>query len=172
MRNASDACCCDAHDRGGNQRILAAGNVAADHLDRDDLLSQRDAVAELRLELRQQVALPLRELGHLLLAVGEILLERHAQRVSRRCDLILRYAKLGSCPAVQLRRVFANRLVPIPLDIGDHLAHSLDELAIVLSGRRSSLLQIAHHCSRFRIVERKCNRLHCPASRAFRYETR
>ena len=93
----------DAHDGGGNERILAAGDVAADGLDRDDLLAQRDAVADLGFELVHGVALALGEVGHLLLAEGEIILEDGAHGLARGGDLGIAHAELWPLPAVEVR---------------------------------------------------------------------
>ena len=88
VRDAGDLCGRNTHDRGGNQWIFAPRNIATDRLNGDDLLAQGDARAEL-FEFVTRLSLAFREIGHLLLAEGEILLEHRAHGPADRADLLV-----------------------------------------------------------------------------------
>ncbi len=135
----------DAHDGGGNERILAAGDVAADGFDRDDLLAERDAVADLGLELVQGVALALGEVGDLLLAEGEIVLEDGTHGLARGGDLGIAHAELGPLPAVEILGVAAHRGVAVLLDVVEHGAHAIGQGAVGLPRLGLGLLEVVGH---------------------------
>ena len=114
----------DRHDGGADQRILAAGNVAADAADRDQLLAEEDAGRELDLERLQTVALAPGEALDLRLAVREVLLERLGQAAGDRADLLLGHPEVA-LPAIELPGECPDCLVTAIPDLGEHGAHAL-----------------------------------------------
>ena len=88
MRHAGDLCGRNAHDRGGNEWVFAPRYIATHRLNGDDLLAQGDARPEALLEFVKRLSLAFREIGHLLLAEGEVLLEHRAHGSANRVDLL------------------------------------------------------------------------------------
>ena len=113
----------DRHDGGADQRVLAAGNVAADAADRDQLLAEDDAGRELDLERLQTVALAPGEALDLRLAVGEVLLERLGQAAGDRADPLLGHPEVA-LPAIELPGERPDCLVAAIPDLGEHRAHA------------------------------------------------
>ena len=135
----------DAHDGRRNERILAARHVAADRLDGNDLLAERDAVADLGLELVHGVALALGELDHLMLAEGEVLLEYGAGGAPRRIDVGGADAELGALPAVEIAGIAPHGVVAVLFDVVEHGPHAVGKCAVVLARPGFRLLEILDH---------------------------
>ena len=131
----------DTHDGGRDERILAAGDVAAGSRDRDQLLAEHDAGLQLDFERLQAVLLPLRELGHLLVAVGDVLLEGRRQRARDLVDARLRHPKLAG-PLVEIARVFPHGFVAVLGDVGDHAADGGFDFGVARSGLHGGAFQI------------------------------
>ena len=145
VRNAGDLGGGNTHDGSRDQRIFAARDVAADGLDRDDLLPEPDAGADLGLELVQRVALAFCEIGDLLLAEGKVVFEDSAHRLAGGIDLRLGYAKLRALPAVEILGIAPHGCVAVLLDVIEHRTHALDQVAVVLAEFRLCLLEIFDH---------------------------
>ena len=131
----------DAHDGGRDQRILAARDVAADATDRDQLLPEHDARLRLGFESLHAVLLPLGELGHLLMAEREVLLEGLRQQLGLRLDLGRGNAELA-LPLVEVAREFSDRRVAILADLGEHAPHRVFHLGLAHLRAAGRLLQI------------------------------
>ena len=162
MRNAGHLGGGNTHDGSRDQRVLAARDVAADCLDRNDLLAEHDAGADLGFELLQRVALPFCELGDLLLAEGKVVFEDGAHRLAGGIDLRLGHAKLRAVPAVEVLGIAPHGCVAVLLDVIEHRTHALGKSTISLARRRFGLLKEFHHnptpCEG--PLHSPCNRLH------------
>lgn len=85
----------DAHDRGRDEWILAARNVAANVGYRDQFLAQPNAGLNFHLETFHTIALMPRETSDVVVGVFEILLERFRKMRRRLSNLVDQNTELG-----------------------------------------------------------------------------
>ena len=140
----------DGHVGGGEQRILAAGHVAADAVHRDVPVAQDHPGQGLDFDVLQRVLLDLREIADLRLRELDVV--DLARRHGLDAGLDLRRAQLegGRVPVVELARVLAHRLVAALLDVGQDGLHGLAHLGDVggiLLGADAGLEIADHACS-------------------------
>ena len=131
----------NAHDGGRNQRIFAAGDVAADILDGDQALAEHGAGVELHLERLNAVLLAFGEVDNVLMAGGEVLLEHLGQGFGLGLDLCLGNAELA-LPPVEVAGIAADGVVAVLRDIAEHAADGLLDLGAPLEDGNIGFLQI------------------------------
>src|SRR5690606_33056784 len=98
----------DAHDGGRDQRVLAAGDIAADGADRDELLAEDNTGLNFRLEGAEAVLLAPGELCHVAVADREIFLESLRKGGEFLPHLVLADAEVAR-PLVEVARILAHR---------------------------------------------------------------
>ncbi len=121
----------DGHVRRGEQRIFAAGHVAADAVHRNVPVAQDHAGQCFDLDVLQRVLLDLGEIADLRLREPDVV--DFARRHGFDAGLDLRRAQLEGrrVPVVELARILAHRLVAALLDVGQDGLHGLADLGDV-----------------------------------------
>ena len=136
-----------AHVRGGHQRILAAGHVAADAADRDVAVPEHHAGTRFDFHVVQRFKLNPCEVANLFLGeadVGDVL---RVQAVLAVVDLLTAQAERIRRPAVELLRIPANRLVAVLRNVAQYaLDRRLDaRIALILLPGGHALLHVSNH---------------------------
>jgi hypothetical protein len=146
-RHAGDLGGDHAHVRRGEQRIFAAGHVAAGAVHRHVLVAEDHAGQRLDLDLLHAVLLDLREVAHLRLRELDVLQVLAGELVDAVLHLLRREAVILAVPAVELDRQLAHRRIAAALDVGkrrfDRVAHLAVEVRTCL--RRHAALQPVRH---------------------------
>ena len=110
----------DAHMRGRDHGIFAAGDVAADRVHGNVLVAENDAGQGLDFEVLDALALLLREVSDLRLREANVLDVLGRDLRHRRFNLRRRQAKVFRRPFVEFFRQLAKRRVAARLDLSKY----------------------------------------------------
>ena len=136
-----------AHVRGGHQRILAAGHVAADAADRDVAVPEHHAGTGFDFHVVQRFKLDSCEVANLFLGEADVGDVPRVQSLAAIVDLFAAQPKRFRRPAVELLRVPANGLVAVLRDVAQYaLDRRLDaRIALILPVGGHAFLQVSNH---------------------------
>ena len=137
-----------AHVRGGHQRILAAGHVAADATDGNVAVPQHHAGAGFDFHIVQRCKLDPCKVADLLLGEADVGDVPRVQAAVAVVDLLAAQAECVRRPAVELLRVSAHGLVAVLRDVAQYaLDRRLDaRVALTLLSGGHALLYVSNHC--------------------------
>ncbi|CKX64810.1 Uncharacterised protein [Mycobacterium tuberculosis] len=99
------------------QRILAAGDVATDGVDRNILVTKNDTRQRLDLDILHRIALMLSEIADLLLSELDVIDVPPGQLPNAILDLGISQPVVLAIPLVELHRQFPNRVIATLLDV-------------------------------------------------------
>src|SRR5262249_51689976 len=111
------SCRADAHYRGGDERILAARNIATNVRNWDQFLAQPDAGLNFDLKSFDTVALVPRETGDMIICVLEILFECFWKAGCSPADIVGGDTEFGARPSVKFLGVTTDRVVAVLPDV-------------------------------------------------------
>ena len=122
----------DAHVRGRDHRVAAAGHVRADARDGNVPVAEPDAGKRLDLEVGHRRPLRLRERPHLLLAERDVVQHLVGNALEARGDLVGSQPEALRLPAVEAGRVPPDGGVSVRRDGRDDLVDDLRDGAVVV----------------------------------------
>jgi hypothetical protein len=128
------------HVSGGEQRVFAAGDVAADIGNGDVLMAEGDAGQRLHLQRQHRILLLLREVPYLRLSEGDVGQVLVGELGVAGIDFGLAQAEVGPIPTVELARKLSHGFVAALLDIGED---GFDGEADLLVGFRAFFHRLA-----------------------------
>ncbi|MCY1298700.1 hypothetical protein D9M70_481980 [compost metagenome] len=116
---ARDLCRQNSHVSGGEQWILAAGDVATDAVDGNMLVAEHDARHRLNFQLRHCVELGLSKISDLILCELDVLTSLRRDAVHAGVDLRFREAITRPVETIETDSQFPDGFVTTSLDIGN-----------------------------------------------------
>ena len=121
-----------AHVGRGQQRVLAARDVAAHGVDRDVFVAEHHAGIGFNLDVLHRVALDLREVAHLLLRERDVLDLAWRQALAGLLDVGDGQAEVGWVPLVELAAELAHRVVAAQFDCLDDVLDGRAHLGVIV----------------------------------------
>ena len=88
-------------------------------------MTERDSRPDLRLEIRERLALEHRKGAHLRLCECDVRAQLFVDMLAGSANFVVGNAERFRAPVVELRRVVADRVDPLALDPPEHLRHRL-----------------------------------------------